>query len=135
MKITNNTEAGMVNFKQTRRGFQYNFVTEQAVGGDPNKLRVARLEVSYLNGSQRKGVLATLRTIELEQHDGYVAECFEMFAGVSVWAKLLPRKNDKQVALVAEQLDAYAPDIVSEFIDNPEQGKIELQHAITEAVK
>jgi hypothetical protein len=127
----------MQNFMLGRRG--YNF--EQKVSDIPAKSeydrpkqKIARLSISYLAGSQRKGVNASLTFIELEKGENCIFETFSIFGegNTSMWAKVLARKSDKEVIKVAEQLDSKAPLIVAAFVEDPAKGKAALQQAISE---
>ena len=119
----------MTNLKQVRRGYRYEFNVGPVDASPKRKLVV--FEVSYLAGSSRKGVLASLRHTEIEDRgNGFISESFEVFGGVSAWAKVLARKSDKEVVRVAEALDSYAPEIVAAFISGEAEGRAALQAAI-----
>jgi hypothetical protein len=127
----------MQNFQLGRRGYTF----EQKVADIPAKseydrakVKVARLKVSYLAGSVRKGVNASLTFTEIEQGENCTFETFSVFGdgNVSMWAKALARKSDKEVTKVAEQLDSKAPLILAAFVEDPAKGKLALQQAISE---
>lgn len=122
-----------MNFIQTRTGkYRYEYQVG-TVEGNPNARKLIVLEVNYLKAS-RKGIILTIRPTTIEQHEGYHTESFEMFAGTSRWARLITRKNDKITATVANSLDAAAPQIVQDYIANPERAKEILDAAITQYV-
>lgn len=126
----------MQNFQATNEGFKY----EQIVSEDGNKRVVVRLEVHYLAGSQHKGVSTFLRTITQERNistidnSAYTSEEWRLFAAVSKWALIQPRKNTKQVAIVAEQLDSSAPMIAAAYRESRDLGEAALAQAIAEKV-
>ena len=93
------------------------------------------LEVLYLKGSQRKGVIVTVRNTTIEQREGYRLESFEVFGGVSMFAKELARKSDKAVLQVAEQLDSVVPLIVAAFQEDKNKGREAVKQAIADYVK
>lgn len=125
----------MNNFKPTRSGFRF----EQTVSESGNKRNVAAIEIMYLKGSQRKGVLASVKNIEIERCDGYTSETtavqLDGNGNFSVWVKELARKSDKAVLQVAEALDQFAPSIVAAFIQSPELARDTLRAAVEQAVR
>lgn len=125
----------MTNLVQGRRGYRFEAQQPNVVEPNPNKRHITVVEVSYLKGSQRKGVLVSIRNTTIEKCEGYHTESFEVFGGVSVWAKELARKSDKAVIEVAEQLDSVVPFIVAAFQENVEKGREALKQAIAEKVK
>lgn len=84
--------------------------------------KIARFELSYFKAtsSRARGIHASLRVLEVEQHEGYVSETFELFGGknISTYLKPLPRKNDKALALAASIIDPLVPELLSTFVDN-----------------
>ena len=123
----------MVNLTQGRRGYRFE-MQNGPLGDDPNKRNITVLEIGYLKGASRKGVLTSIRNTTIEQFDAHRMESFEVFGGVSVWAKELARKSDKEVIKVAEALDSVVPLIVTAFQENPEKGKAALFQSIQEKV-
>lgn len=124
-----------MNFIQTRTGkYRYEYQVG-TVEGKPNARKLVVFEVYYLKGSQAKGIIAALRPTTIEQFEGYHTESFEVFQGVSVWAKQVARKSDKITAQVAKALDAVAPLLIAAYIESPEKGKAALKQAISEFVK
>lgn len=125
----------MVNFKASRSVFRYE-VTKSELG---TKRNVAAIEIMYLKGSQRKGVLASVKNIEIEACEGYNVETtvidFTGNGGFTMWVKELARKSDKAVIEVAEALDAFAPAILDVFIKSPEFARDTLRAAVEQAVK
>jgi len=112
----------MNNFKAHRNDFRYQASISPAVG---NKQSFAILDIMYLKGLQRKGVLASLKVVEIEQCEGYSMESSTIFGdgNFRMWVKELARKSDKEVVKVAEALDSKVVDIVAAFILNPANGK------------
>ena len=123
----------MTNFKQSRNGFRFEVVKSE----DGNKRNVAVLEIMYLKGSQRKGVLASVKHVEVENCGTYTSETTSVFGDgdFSMWVKELPRKSDKAVLQVAEALDSFAPGIVTAFIHSADVAKVNLREAIQQAVR
>jgi hypothetical protein len=122
-------EAVMDNLQVTRRGYTFDHLISEKGA----KRKIVRFNVHYLAGSQRKGVNVSIRHTTVEQCEGYSMETLELYGGfLSLWAKILPRKNDKQVGIVAEQLDSSVPLIVAAFLEG--NGKAALQQAIDEKV-
>lgn len=121
----------MENFKQSRRGFRFEVANGEPVG---NKRKAVVFDINYLAGSVRKGVLATIRNIEIEQAEGYTVETSTLFGdgNCSAWVKVLARKNDKEVVRAAEALDSKAPAIVNAFLESADNGKAALLAAIAE---
>lgn len=66
-----------------------------------------------------QGIHVWLRAMEVEQHEGYHIETFELYGGMnsSAYLKLLPRKNTKAVAVAAEKIDSLVPGIMKAFVD------------------
>lgn len=123
----------MMNFKARRAGFRFEIVISE----NGSKKTVAALEIMYIRGSQRKGVLASVKHIEIEDCESYTSETTTMFAdgNFTMWVKELPRKSDKAVLQVAEALDSFAPEIVAAFLQSPQAAKDALRAAAEQAVR
>lgn len=119
----------MNNFQAHHNEFRFKASVSPAVG---NKQTFAVLDIMYLKGSQHKGILASLKRVEIEQGEGYSTETSVIFGdgNFSMWVKYLPRKSDKEVVRVAEALDSKVVDIVAAFILSPRNGKAELISAV-----
>ena len=119
----------MTNFQPSSNGFRFKASLAPAEG---NKQKFVVLDIVYLKGSRRKGVLATLRPTEIEQCDGYAMESTLLYseANISVWVKELARKSDKEVVKAAEFLDALAAEIVATYIADAGLGRKALINAI-----
>ena len=119
----------MENFQAARNGFRFKASLAPAVG---NKQKFVVFDVTYLKGSVRKGVLATIRPTEIEQCDGYTMESTLLYnqANISLWVKELARKSDKEVVKAAEFLDALAPEIVATYIADANEGRSALLRAV-----
>jgi hypothetical protein len=119
----------MENFKTSRNGFRFKASLAPAEG---SKQKFVVFDITYLKGSVRKGVLATIRPTEIEQCDGYTMESTLLYnqANISIWVKELARKNDKEVVKAAEFLDALAPEIVATYIADAGLGRNALINAI-----
>jgi hypothetical protein len=118
-----------------RGGFKFEAVIEPLNAS--NKTKIVRFEVGYLAGSRNKGVNVWVRTIEVEQCEGYNMETFELMGrgNFSMWARVLPRKSDKAVLQVAEKLDPHVAAIVSQYITSgAEQAKSALLAVIGEGL-
>lgn len=123
----------MINLQAKQNGFRFEHLIEQV---SPTKKNVIIFSVTYLKGAQRKGVLVSIRPSEIEQGEGYTTEStLYNDANIFVWAKELARKNDKEVARVAEALDSSVPSIIAAYLKSPQEGKDALQWAITQAVR
>jgi len=126
----------MNNLKQSRHGFRFEVQNGEPSAEDiaSNRRNLVIFEVKYLAGSQRKGVVASLRHTTIEQREGYHMESFSVFGAgnISTWVKVLARKSDKEVVKMAELLDSRAPEIVSAFIQSADLGKAALQAAVAE---
>ncbi len=110
----------MNNLKLNERKGSY--VAEVELAADPTVLKngkkIARFELSYFKGQRARGIHVWLRVLEVEQHEGYTSETFELYGGknISAYLKLLPRKNDKQLALAAEKVDSIVPGLLEVFV-------------------
>lgn len=82
--------------------------------------KIARFELDYFKGERARGIHVWMRVLEVEQHDGYTSETFELFGGknISTYLKALPRKNDKALALAASKIDALVPELLAVFVDD-----------------
>ena len=123
----------MNNFKPSRSGFRFEVLQSES----GNKRNIAVIEIMYLKGAQRKGVLASVKHVEVEQCEGYTTESTTLFSegNFTVWVKELARKSDKAVLQVAAALDSFAPSIVNAFIKSPQDGRDTLRAAIEQAVR
>lgn len=97
-----------------------------------NRQRFVMLDVMYLAGSSRKGVLASLKTVEVEKCEGYSTETSVLFGdgNFSTWVKVQSRKNLKELVAVVEALDSKVVDIVAAFALDRANGKALLLSAI-----
>lgn len=122
----------MQNLKMTTTGrFRY----DHEISREGNKVKLVRFEVSYTAGASRKGVTVSINNKTIEQREGYHTETFEVFAGVSMWAKFMARKSDKIVAQVVEALDSSVVDLVNIFIaQDADAAKIALKDVIAAKV-
>ena len=84
-----------------------------------NGKKIARFELSYFKGMRAQGIHVWLRAMEIEQHEGYHIETFELYGGMNVasYLKLFPRKNMKAVDVAAEKIDSLVPGIMKAFVD------------------
>lgn len=125
----------MTNFKPNRDGFRFEVTKSEESG----KRHVAAIDIMYLKGSQRKGVLASVKNIEIEKREGYNMETTVIDltgnGGFTMWVKELARKSDKHVLQVAEALDSFAPAIIESFIQSSQAGLDTLRAAIEQAVR
>jgi hypothetical protein len=108
-------ETTMNNLTVTRTGkFQF----DRVLKSEGNKSDVIRFEVFYLkafNGT--KGVRVSIHPSTIEQHEGYSTSTVLLYnqANLSVWAKQLARKSDKEVLAVAEKLDGSVQAILDTY--------------------
>jgi hypothetical protein len=124
-------ETTMNNLTVTRTGkFQFDRVLKT----EGNKSDVIRFEVFYLKAfNGNKGVRISVSPKTIEQCDGYTCETFLLYnqANLSVWAKMLARKSDKEVLAVATKLDANVPMILDTY---QQQGPEAAKQALLELV-
>lgn len=120
----------MINLTTKRNG---GFKFDRVLKTEGNKSDVIRFEVFYLKTmSGKKGVFVSIRPTTLEQGEGYTSESFLLYnqANISVFAKQLVRKNDREVLAIAEKIDAQVPAL----LDIYQQGG-DIRAAIATAVQ
>jgi hypothetical protein len=124
-------ETTMSNLTVTRTG---KFKFDRVLKTEGNKSDVIRLEVFYLKAfNGNKGVRVSVAPKTIEQGEGYQMETFLLYnqANLSVWAKMLARKSDKEVLAVAEKLDASVQSILDTY---QQQGPDAAKQAILDLV-
>jgi hypothetical protein len=122
----------MNNLVPSRSGFKHDHV----LSNEGNKSKIIRLEVSYLKSfSGKKGVLVTITPKEVEQCEGYCTETLLLYnaQNISVWAKMLTRKSDKEVLAMAEKLDPSVLAILTAYLESPERGREAILQAVAPA--
>lgn len=79
--------------------------------------KLIQVEVDYRKGSSPhyRGLYLRVSPLEVEKHSDHTITKFGIFSGVSIFVSRLPRKNDKALLALAEQVDPLVPAIVKSF--------------------